>query len=136
MTGPMARVLLGCLIQCLCFGIRCHCTAGSAHRLALALDPVRIVHNAVKDRVGEGWVANVVMPGLRRKLGRDHRREVDEDCTPPALKKSGLNDWFPKPAFLRHSLVWDKGSGSGRVMGGALYACSKTVVRRSQDRAR
>ena len=33
-----------------------------AHALAPELDAVRVVQNAVEDRVGQGWVADDVVP--------------------------------------------------------------------------
>ncbi len=45
-----------------------------SHRFTLQGELVRGMHDAIKDRVGEGRVAELVVPALDRQLAGDHRR--------------------------------------------------------------
>lgn len=47
-----------------------------AQRLALQFDPVSAVDDAIQDCVGEGRIADVVVPRGDRKLGRDRERRT------------------------------------------------------------
>ena len=50
---------------------------GFAHALALEGDPVRVVHEAIEDGVGDGRIGNRVMPVIDRQLaGHDRRAAV------------------------------------------------------------
>jgi len=47
-----------------------------AHGLALEGDAVGVVHEAVEDGVGEGWVADDLVPVLDRQLAGEERRAL------------------------------------------------------------
>src|SRR6185436_7262396 len=48
--------------------------AVAAHRLALELQAIRVVDEAIQDRVGVGGIANLDMPAVLRDLRRHDRR--------------------------------------------------------------
>ena len=47
---------------------------GFAHALALEGDPVRVVHEAIEDGVGDGRIGDRVMPVIDRQLACHDRR--------------------------------------------------------------
>jgi hypothetical protein len=45
-----------------------------AHALALECQPVRVVHEPIEDRVGDGRISDCLMPMIDRQLAGHNRR--------------------------------------------------------------
>ena len=55
----------------------CALGGGFAHALALEGDPVRVVYEAIEDRVRDGRIGDCVVPAIDRQLaGHDRRAAV------------------------------------------------------------
>ena len=61
-----------------CWGVKSDTFSGGfAHALALEGDPVRVVHEAIEDGVGDGRIGNCVVPVIDWQLAcQDHRAAV------------------------------------------------------------